>query len=151
MSVLPKDKMNHVLVWSKDGILKAAEASESPGGFTFNRRWFDLNKFDLGDVDYLRNEKGQLVGFCYILGDLEKNNPIINCIVSQSNQSYIKDGFLFIFLHPCKKFEIETVQGIGTSIYYDNADAVILLIPNLGTGELAFDLTSDDVPVACNL
>lgn len=132
-------------------MLKAAEISEIPKGFTFDGHWFAPNAFDLGDVDYLRNDRGQLVGFCYILGDHEKRSVITKSIIAQSNQNYIKDGFLFIFLSPCKKFKIETVQGIGTSIYYDNADAVILLVPNLGTGELAFDLTSYDVPAACNI
>ena len=142
--------MDNILVWSKNGKFNAAEISDVPNGFTFDGRWFDRCEFDLGDVDYLRNEKGQLVGFCYLLGDSEERDPIVS-IVAENGQSYVEGGCLYIFLHPCQNFEIQTVQAIGTFIYYDDANSVILIVPYWGKGELAFNLTPDEIPVPCNL
>lgn len=135
--------MNNILLWATNGILKATLVKSSPQKFLFERNVYVLKDFDLGDVDYLRNRNHELVGFAYIVGN-EIDKEFVRLIERQSKTIYLKDGFLFIFISPSDEFEIETVQGIGSHIYHDCGENIMLLIPDLGLGKLAFDLTSGE-------
>lgn len=140
--------MNNMVLWFKNGLLKAAKIEESPTAFTFEGRRFVPMNFSLGDVDCLRNQRKQLVGFSFIVGDEVQELLFGQRLAQHSKSVKFKDGLLLLFLTESKSYEIECVQAIGSEIYHDNADGFIFVIPDWGFGELSFDLTSKDIPAA---
>jgi hypothetical protein len=140
--------MNNMVLWFKNGLLKAAQIEELPKAFMFEDRKFVPVNFSLGDVDYLRNDKKQLVGFSFIVGDEVQELLFGQRLAQQSQNVKFKDGLLLLFLNESKSYDIECVQAIGTEIYHDKGDGFIFVIPDWRFGELSFDLTSKDIPIA---
>jgi hypothetical protein len=143
--------MNNILLWAKDGLLRASQIGVLPKAFAFEGRKFEPLKFYFADVDYLRDEKMQLIGFSFVADDSKHELALCKQLVQQSRNIKLKNGFILFFLKEIESFEFDVVQGIGTEIYHDKAGCFIFAIPDLGFGELAFDLTSENVPVACDL
>lgn len=142
--------MNYLVLWVKYGFLRASKFVELPENFEFESRRFEPTKFYFGDVDYLRNEKRQLVGFAYTTGNIKQELVLSERLVQRCRNIRIKDGSLLLFLKE-SEFEFQNVQAIGTEIYFDNAGDCIVAVPDWGFGELAFDLASDELPVPLDI
>ncbi len=93
-------------------------------------------------------EEKQLIGFSFIVGDEVQELLFGQRLAQQSQSVKFNDGLLLLFLNEAKSYDIECVQAIGTEIYHDKGDGFIFVIPNWGFGELSFDLTRKDVPLA---
>jgi hypothetical protein len=143
--------MNNILLWAKDGLLRASQIEALPKAFTFEGRRFEPLKFYFADVDYLRDEKKQLIGFSFVAGDSKHELALCKLLVQQSKNIKLKDGFVLLFLKEIESFEFDVVQGIGTEIYHDEAGRFIFVIRDLGFGKLAFDFALDDIPIASAL
>ena len=138
--------MNYLILWAKFGFLRAFQIKELPKAFEFEKHRFEPTKFYFGDVDYLRNQKGQLVGFAYTIGGTKQELILPERLVQQCRNIRIKDGSLLLFLKE-GEFEFQNVQAIGTEIFHDKADNFIVAVPDWGFGELAFDLAFEELPV----
>ena len=119
-----------------NGLLKISQAEELPDKLTFNNRGFILANFYLGDVDYLRNEREQLIGFAYIVGTGVQELIFCQRLAQTSKNVEFKDNLLLLFLKETEAYKIECVQAIGTRIYQDNTENFIFIIPDWGFGEI---------------
>ena len=140
--------MSNIVLWFQNGLLKASRIEALPKVFEFEGRRFIPMNFSLGDVDYVRNENKQLVGFSFITGNEVQELLFCQRLALHSQCVKFEDGLLLLFLHKSKSYEIQCVQAIGTEIYHDNAEGFIFVIPDWGFGEFGFNLVSEDMPVA---
>jgi len=138
--------MNHFILWLKNDSFKAAIVSELPEAFDHARGRFVPSELYLGDVDYLRDESKRLLGFSYIVGRDNPEFEFCQRLARKSPDVKSEDGLLLLFLKQSNTYEIECIQAVGTVIYHNNADDFMLAIPDWGFGELAFDLTCEDIP-----
>ena len=97
-----------------------------------------------GDVDYLRDATDRLIGFSYLTWSREADASIQRMLLAQSHNVRLDDSMLVILLKPAA-YEIECMQAMGTWIYRDACD-IVLVIPDWGFGDLGFQLTEKAPP-----
>ncbi len=136
----------HLLVWFESDNARACPLGEVPEALIYKGQIYRSESNYFGDVDYLRGEKNQLVGFAYYPGD-EWSLAVQKKLLAQSSCVKLDDGILVLSLKPCA-YEIESVAAMGTEIYRATNDDLILSVPNWGFGGLAFELLTESVPVA---
>ena len=112
----------------------------------FGRQDYHLLSEYLGDVDLLRNNQRQLIGFSFILGECnEQEDAVCRNLSSQSMDITNQDGVLLVLLKR-EQYEIQIVQAVGTVIYRSNSNDLMIAIPDWGFGKLGFELITADVP-----
>jgi hypothetical protein len=141
-------EMSHLLIWFNGGERHAVGLTALPEAFAYTGKLFQSIPEYLGDADYLRDERNQLVGFSYILGNAsEREEAVHAALIGQSEWVKSKNGMLVILLQ-LQQFEIECVQAVGTRLYRSESNEFMLAVPNCGFNPLGFELDTRDLPVA---
>jgi hypothetical protein len=139
---------DYLLVWFKGGEALAARFVKLPDVLVYEGKTFRAMAEYLGDVDYLRDRQNRLVGFSYILGsESEQEEALHESFIIQSKSVKRHDGMLILLFQPIA-FEIECVQAVGSQIYRSSTNELMLAIPDCGFGDLAFRLTTTEIPTS---
>jgi hypothetical protein len=134
-----------LLIWFKNGKACAAELADLPNAFVHAGQTFHRVLAYFGDVDYLRDADNGLVGFGYAFALDEEEVALYEGLLSQGDSVRREDGMLMVLLK-FGHFEIECVQATGSELYRSPTGAMMLAVPNSGFGNLAFNLSSEDMP-----
>ena len=132
-----------MIIWQQNGNLKAATGFIDRSNSIVNGTIYHRHSFYLGDVDYLRNNNGSLIGFAYII-DTEKPRTFYENILHQSGNIALNNDFLMFFLKSESNYSIQTIQAIGTELFFDPQSNFLLDVPDWGFGDVGFALESDD-------
>ena len=128
----------YLLIWFLDGQPHTCTLTSIPDALLYAGKTFERQPGYFGDVDYLRDQKGRLIGFSYVSGS-ELESRFRERLVAQSKSVQL-DGILLLILLAPSPYETECVQAMGTEIYRSSTDEIMLAIPNWGFGEMAFKL-----------
>ncbi|HWD18248.1 MAG TPA: hypothetical protein VHB20_03135 [Verrucomicrobiae bacterium] len=139
----------HLLIWFTSGKAQAVGLRSLPdsSAFTFDGVTFYRIPEYLGDVDYLRDDQGRLVGFAWMLGDDDYLAAVRDELLPQSEAVKVSDGMLIILLEE-RPFEVKCVQAMGSELYRSETKGLMVTVPNWGFGAIGFPLIHSHTPVA---
>jgi hypothetical protein len=140
--------MSDFLLWLHQGRVKAKKVDSLPSLIFHDDIAYDLTDEYLGDADYLRNSKGELVGFAFITSGDE---VLLQSRLVTGSQNVRRDGAMLMFiLNENDPFEIECVQAIGSRIYANAESDFIVGIPGSDAGKLGFKLCNTNAPICAD-
>ena len=134
-----------IIIWSTGVRCNACLCDFIPGQMIINALTYGVVQESLGDVDYLRDEKGLFVGVSLFVSG--RNEELIaKKIESQYPFVEYKDGLITIKTVD-RPARIECVQAVGSILYLNSFGDIAILVPNWGVEKLGKEMLECDPPL----
>jgi hypothetical protein len=132
----------NILLWSEAFNVRAMFVEYLPSQFHFQNQKYELINEYFSDYDYLLNDGGKIIGFSFMVDGTEE--VLESSLVKGAKNVQIDYGsWLHFFLRTTHKFNIETVQVIGTRMYKSSSNDFILWIPDVEINRIDFDIDQE--------
>jgi hypothetical protein len=132
-SIKHSNEEDQLWIWSHNRLIKNSRFNvETDEEYvTLDGHVFCLTNTYLGDADMLLDERADFVGVSFILGEVSKEfGEVVDRLCRSSNLIFVDDGILCVLLKETKDFTIESLQAVGTRLYFSrNSDEILVALP----------------------